>query len=848
MHDKRFPTHALVLLFIGAQWGCGSQTPATPIDAPPPPPGTGDAMPSGGAADQAPRKPAGKQYSDVITAEAMSDDGVFKVHMVGEKLYYEIPDSLFGRDMYMISRTAKIPNSSFTGSGNSVAEQLIQWERREKQIFIRSVSYANVADSTLPIFKSVSDNNYPSILAAFPIETTSDDDSPVIEVTRLFTSDMRAISPVPSFRRGALSLQGLDRQRSYINSARSYPLNVEVRHTLTFNSGSGSLTFEMNQSMILLPKEPMRVRYADPRVGWFTTQRTNFGLDEQKAATQTVINRWRLEPKDPEAYARGELVEPVKPIIYYVDPATPDKWAPYVKQGIEDWQSAFEAAGFKNAIIGKYAPTPEEDPEFNPEDVRYSTVRWVASMTRNAMGPSVVDPRSGEIFEADIIWWHNHLRSYRNRLLIETGAANPKAQGIPLPDEHLGEAVRQVIAHEVGHTLGLPHNMGASWAYPVDSLRSPTFTDEYGVAASVMEYARQNYVAQPGDGVRRFIRKIGPYDLYSVSWGYRVIPDAATPEDEAEMLDRWIVEKADDPMYRFGVGFGDPRNQTEDLGDDAVKASGYAIANLKRVVPKLIEWTTRPGEDYSDLSELYGELIQQWSRYIGHVAGVIGGVYTDAKTADQPGVVYRFVGERKQRDAIRFLNEHLFQTPTFLLDREILSRIEGQGALARIRSAQSRFLGSVLSSGRLQTLIESEVHQPDDSYSVMELFADLKGGIWSELSSGNPKIDVYRRNLQRLYVDRMSSLLGQPAGGGGPALPGGIVIPGLGGGSANSSDVAALTRGHLTELQNEIYAAASKASDSVTKYHLIDLSVRLAELLDLEVNRAGPVTFFGILE
>ncbi|MGH7504893.1 MAG: zinc-dependent metalloprotease, partial [Longimicrobiales bacterium] len=415
----------------------------------------------------------------------------------------------------------------------------------------------------------------------------------VLDVTAFYRDDTPAISGLTAEQREEFGVRRLDTSRSFINYARSFPRNVDVRNTLTFeattppsNESTGTISMEMHHSMVLLPAVPMRPRYADARVGFFSVEHINFGLPEQKAATQTFIRRWRLEPKDPAAYARGELVEPVKPIVYYLDPATPPEYRSCVRQGIEDWQAAFETAGFRNAILAKDAPTPEQDPAWDAADARYSVVRWAASLTRNAQGPSTSDPRSGEIIESDIVWYHNHLRSYRNRLMIETGATNPLARHLPIDQDLMCEAMRQVIAHEIGHAIGLPHNMVSSSAYPVDSLRSKTFAARMGVAPSVMDYARQNYVAQPGDGLAGadFIRQIGPYDHYAINWGYRVIPGAVSPEAERPILNRWIKQKADDPIYRYlpqsGAGADDPRAQTEDIGADHVKASRYGIANL----------------------------------------------------------------------------------------------------------------------------------------------------------------------------------------------------------------------------------------------------------------------------
>ena len=711
----------------------------------------------------------------------------------------------------------------------------MRWYKKNNHILLRSVSFNAVANDSLPIYQSVESNHYAPILKSFKIKTYAPDStSAIIDATELFTTDIPSLSALTSDMRMEYKVKKLDNERSFIESARSFPINIEVKHEMTYIADAapsytetGSISLLMNQSMILLPQEPMTPRLYDQRVGWFTVDQVDYGSTALKADKKTYIKRWKLTPKDPEAYFRGELVEPEKPIVYYLDPATPYQWRKYFKQGIEDWQKVFETAGFKNAILAKDPPTAEEDPDFSPEDARYSIVRYVASTTRNAMGPSVADPRSGEIIESDIIWYHNHLRSYRNRYLIETGAANPKARTLDTPEEEIGEMIRMVIAHEVGHALGLPHNMKASAAYAVDSLRSGSFTQKYGIAASIMDYARYNYVAQPGDSNIRFVRQIGPYDHYSINWGYRVIPNTYTAEQETPMLNEWIRANSQDRRFHFGDGYSriDPDAQTENIGDNAVKASSYGLDNLKIVAENLLEWTTAPENDYSNLTEIYGELIGVWSRYIGHVTVNIGGVRQTLKNYDQPGVIYTTVDKETQKRSIQFLIDEAFTTPQWLLNQGIIHRIRHSGHIETIRRLQVSHLYQLLSFETLQRLIEAEALNPKESFTAIDMLQALQKGLWQEVYTHKP-IDAFRRTLQKAYIERLEFLLhGQPTRDQDNSHNVNSSEPKI-----KQSDIPALARAQLLEVKRLI--DGKKSRDKITQYHLDYLSAQIKAILD----------------
>ena len=782
-------------------------------------------------------------FDKVITKEAISDKGLFTVHKIKDKYFYEIPDTLLKKDMLWVSRIAQIPQGlggGYVNAGSKTNEQVVHWTRFNDKILLKIKSYTSVADSTKAISKSVAVNNYEPTLYAFSIEALSKDSTGVvIDVTKLFTDDVAAISGLNSGLRKNYKVKKLDASRSFISSIKSFPLNIEVKQDMTYdaaeppsNRASESISLQMNQSMILLPEKPMQPRLFDPRVGFFTVSQYDYGSEALKADEKTYIRRWRLEPKDPEAYARGELVEPIKPIVYYLDPGTPENLQKYIKQGIEDWQKPFETAGFKNAIIAKDAPTKEEDPEFSPEDIRYSVVRYVASTTRNAVGPSVSDPRSGEIIESDIIWYHNHLRSYRNRYLLETGAANPSARTLNTPPEDIGDMMRMVIAHEVGHALGFPHNMAASFAYPVESYRDGAFTQQMGIAASIMDYARYNYIAQPGDTGIRFIRQMGPYDHYATNWGYRWIPNAKSPEEELPILKKWIEDTNVEPIYRFGRQRNrfDPQSQTEAIGDNPVKASTYAINNLKYVVQNLPKWTSDITQNYDDLEELYEELLGCWSRYIQHVVTNIGGVYEVIKEPKQGGTVYEIVSKETQKESMQWLAENLLSTPEWLIDPSILNNIDHTGYFERIRRQQARHLSSLLSTDRIGRLIDAETNG-NNYYSALELLQDLRKSLWSEAQQGK-NVTIYRRNLQRTYIDEMQQLMNAKKENYKTEI-----------GSESSfmydvpnSDVPSLVRGELKALEKTLKSALKRNINTTTKFHFEDVLARIESLLNANKN------------
>lgn len=797
---------------------------------------TSTATGSNATATIGPSKKEGiKKFSDLIPSKTKVDNGLFNTYKVEGKYYFEIPDSVLGREMLVVTRLVKtpadlkVPNQQY--GGESQNEQVWKWERHDKQIFIHVPSYSARADSASDMYQSVKNSNLDVLLASFDIKAYNKDTTGVvIDVSEFYNGDIAAIGISEDLKK-AFKISTLDNSRSYIDTIKSFPVNVEALVLKTYravesptDNTNAAITFQLNTSMLLLPKTPMEARLRDVRVGYYGQTQIDYGSDAQKAEVTSYIHRWKLEPKDEAAYARGELVEPKKQIVFYIDPATPKKWVPYLIQGINDWQIAFEAAGFKNAIIGRAAPTLKEDPEFSTEDARYSVLRYFASNIKNAYGPHVSDPRTGEILESHVGWYHNIMELLRNWYMVQTGAANPEARKVKFTDAQMGELIRFVSSHEIGHTLGLPHNFGSSYAYPVDSLRSKSFTDKHGTAPSIMDYARFNYIAQPGDGVTHFHPQIGEYDKWAIKWGYTWFPGKESPLQEKKLLDVWTKEKAGNPLYYYGrQGTSiDPRLQSEDLGDDAVKASNYGIANLKRILPNIEKWTYKAGEDYSDLQDIYNEVLVQFSRYIGHVITNIGGMNENFKTYDQKGPVYDFVSQPRQRDAILFVHKQLFITPSWLINSPELSKFDNGVMLNRIKNLQVSTLNTILFPPRLARMFDNENKHGNNAYTVAQLFTDLRTGIFPTL-----KPDAFRRNLQRGYIENLKNLLNDDF-----KVPPGIssaLLANFGLTPINMalSDIRPIVRAELKIIDRSLL----QTGNAVIRAHNADLHIRIKEAL-----------------
>ena len=849
MRSRYLPVSILVLLFVvsAAIFATRShaQDPQTPpTGTPAGAQGEGQGFPNRGAQTAEPRP-----YERVITKDAKTDEGIFTVHTIKDKVYYEIPKSELNKEFLWVSQIARTTLGVGYG-GQAAGNRVVKWERRGNRVFLRNVSYDVVADSKLPVSRAVQAANNDTIIMAFNIEAFGKDESAVIDVTRLFTTEVTELSA-----RTRLRARGFDPTRSFIDKTKSFPTNIEVEVSQTYTSppdvtpaggGGGpqpapnpfaqgmragtNATVVMHYSMVKLPEKPMMPRLFDERVGYFTIRQTDYGVDEQRAPQRTYITRWRLEKKDPSA----ELSEPIKPIVYYVDPATPTKWVKWIKKGIEDWQPAFEAAGFKNAIIAKEAPSKQEDPNWDPEDARYSCIRYLPSTIENASGPHVSDPRTGEILESDIQYYHNVMNLQRDWYFLQVGPLDARAKKLPLPDDLMGRLVEYVVAHEVGHTLGFQHNMKASATYAVDKVRDPQWLHTMSHTPTLMDYSRFNYVAQPEDNIplEDLIPKIGPYDKWATMWGYKPIPNAKTPDEEKATLDSWAREQDAKPYLRFSTADSrgsDPGENTEAVGDgDAVVATGYGIKNLKRVADMLLPATSRAGEPYDDLEELYGRMLGQWATELTHVTQIVGGFNSQQKHGGQDGVRFTIVPKEKQAAAVRFLNDNAFATPTWALKADILRRIEPSGAITRVNAAQLRVLNSLMNNARFDRLVEQEAIDGAAAYRAGDFMADVRKGIWGEIEGGPVRIDVYRRNLQNSYIDLLSQKLN-----GRPAV---------------DDEYRSMIRAELRDLSAAITTASARATDRETRAHLADAKDQIAKALDPKFAApaaATPANPFG---
>jgi hypothetical protein len=801
-----------------------------------------------------------KPYASVITNKAITRKGMITTHRLEDKFFFEIADSILGRDILVVNRISKAGAEVRAASGyagDQIGSNVVRFEKGpNNRIFMRKISYRTYGpDSTTAMYQSLSNSNIQAIAAAFNIAAFSPDKKgSVVDMTTFINSDNEIFNFSSASAKTRFRLGSQQSDRSYISGIRSFPMNVEIRTVKTYSltaasspfggstpsmggggGATGSSTLELNTSMVILPKVPMKARYFDPRVGFFTVGYTDFDLNPQGVKEIQLIKRWRLEPKpaDMAKYKRGELVEPAKPIVFYIDPATPKKWVPYLIAGVNDWKVAFEKAGFKNAIIAKEAPTEKQDSTWSLDNAMHSAIVYKPSEISNASGPSISDPRSGEIIESHINWYHNVMKLVRDWYMIQTAAVDPRARKMQFSDELMGDLIRFVSSHEVGHTLGLRHNYGSSSTVPVEKLRDKSFLEKNGHTPSIMDYARFNYVAQPEDNISKsgLYPRIGDYDLWAIEWGYRLMPEAKTPLAEVPALNKITMEKLKNKRLWFGTETNpdDPRSQSEDLGDNAMVASTYGIKNLKVIVKNLPEWTRTANEDYTDLQGIYTQLTSQFNRYMGHVSKNIGGILETPKTVEQSGTVYERNPASVQKEAMKFLSEQLFTTPTWIIDQKILNNT-GDDPLEMINKVQSPTLNRLVSNTTLAKLISAEAADGNAAYKITDFFTDMENAVFTELKS-NKEIDLYRRNLQKAYVEKMIGLI-KPADKTPTTLT--MTLQRTSSGSALSamqSDVASVVKGELRALNTSIKSAANQAS-GVSKYHLEDLADRIEQALN----------------
>ncbi|AXY72661.1 DUF5117 domain-containing protein [Paraflavitalea soli] len=775
-----------------------------------------------------------------LKASAVADEGVFTIYRDSAHYYFEIKDSLLNRDFLVVNRVSQAPamgpepsSRRWLYAGDIIGEQVIRFEKGpNNKLFLKKVYFEEMSrdSSENGLFEAVSKSSFLPIVYSFDIKDTGRHGGMLIDVTDVLSAD-NDIFFFSSGMKKLIRLGGLERDRSYISKVSSFPLNVEIKAVKTYAGVDGGTTsYELNSSIVILPERPMIPRYSDARIGYFVANFYDYDLKKQSVNKSNIITRWRLEVKDGDwdKYKAGILVEPKKPIVFYIDPTTPKKWVPYLIQGVNDWQRAFEKAGFKNAIYALEAPVNDE--EWSIEDARHNAIVYKPSTTMNASGPHVHDPRSGEIIESHINWYHNVLKLLRNWYFIQASAIDPQARFMEFSDTLMGNLIRFVSSHEVGHTLGLMHNFGASSTVPVDSLRNKKWVEKNGHTPSIMDYARFNYVAQPEDSIGEagIFPRIGKYDEWAIEWGYRQMP-ALTEKQEIDSLNKWIVTKVDsDPKLYFGYETDEfnPKAQSEDLGDNAMQANRYGIENLKRIAKNLVSWTTKGNENYDDLAELYPELIAQYKRYLFHVATYIGGQVHYQRSPSQPGPRKVFVPMQKQQEALAFLKDQIFSTPQWLVDvdKGVFPLIGGAG-FGNVSKIQADVLEKIMSHAIFCNLLWAQSNTRERGYSLDNYLADLRGIIWSELKSNKP-IDMYRRNLQKLYVERLSILINFKTSANRFEANGPFSQTSI------STDILSILKGEVRALRSEIGISRNKATDKLSKLHLIDLWERLGTIID----------------
>jgi hypothetical protein len=794
---------------------------------------------AGGAGPANPRP-----YNRVITSEARTRRGMFITHQVGDKLYFEIPAKELDKDMLIVGRYARaaaanpnLPGGQFGEyGGDEFAEETLRWDRQGNKVILRSPSFAITADTGLSVYRAVQAANYPPIVAVFNVEAYGRDSAAVVDVTKLFTTSVPDIAAI----RGQI-----DPTRSFVESVVAFPDNVEVEATQTGTlapaggaGGGGAApgtprpptSVLAHWSIVRLPENPMMPRRFDERVGFFSIRQVDFGA-EQRAARRQYITRYRLECADaPDA---SGLCTPKKQIVYYVDPNTPDQWKPWVRKAITDWQPAFEAAGFRNAIVAKDAPA--NDPDWSLEDIRHTSIRWLPSTTENAVGPHVSDPRTGEILNGSVRMFQNVLNLQRDWYFTQAAQLDPRARTWPMPDSLMGRLLEFVVAHEIGHTIGLQHDQIGSSTYPADSVRSASWVHKMGHSPSIMDYSRFNYVAQPEDNIplEDIIPRVGPYDKFAIMWGYKPIPGARTPAEELPTLNKWARMQDTIPWYRFSANneFGAYGTLNEAVGDaDPVKSTGLGFRNIARVMNYIPGAAIRPGEDNADLEEIYNRTVGQWSTEANHVATMIGGGTVQYKTGDQPGAVYVALPKTRQQEAMRFITTNVFHAPDYLIRPEIAARIEAGGMIDRIVNAQMRVMNTMLDDGRLNRLIEGEALASNkaNAYTLSNMLDDLRRGVWSEIYAGQA-IDAYRRELQMDYLTLVDRKINPPEESAQvQAQRRQFGVPRV----VASDDAKSQLRGTLVTLRNDLRSATGRTSDRATQLHIAGAIKRIDDILD----------------